>query len=106
MDTLAIDESLDSLEQEIRQKYAGVNFEFSNRVFKGHAELLVYVLTLDQFEAVKKECQLMAEKSENLPFPIWIFAKTWTGPWPGGEGLAKIKQRRQEFLNKYNSMVK
>jgi hypothetical protein len=96
----AIQDALELLEQEIRKAHPRARLEFSDRVFEGHAELWVYVLSPKDFPAIDRQCQSLMKEWETKPYPFWVFAKSWTGPWPGGEGEAVLKQRRKEFLER------
>lgn len=96
----AIEEALEQLEQEVRKQHSGAKLEFSSRVFQDHAELWVYVLSSGDYDVVDKQCHELMRDGEKKPYPVWVFAKTWTGPWPGGESEAVLKQRRKEFLER------
>jgi hypothetical protein len=97
MHSYDVDEKIDALKERIRKGHPKAQIEFSRQVFNGHAELWVYVLSQDDYPGVEAQCQKLAKECEALTPPIWIFAKTWTGPWPGGESESEIRKRREEF---------
>ena len=100
MPSLTTKEVVEQYIREIESQFPGVLFEFSTRVFKDHTELWVYVLDLPRHEEVRRYCK----KLEGTPFKPsvcpWIFVKTWTGSWPGGDSEEAIKQRRNDFLKR------
>ena len=98
MPTQTVDDRLDELKENIKRRFPETRMEFSTRQFDLHAELWIYVLQIDQFDAVKAYAKELGRVPANEDFPIWVFAKTWSGPWPGGETEEMLKRRRQEFL--------
>ncbi|MGD0091025.1 MAG: hypothetical protein ABSE73_13995 [Planctomycetota bacterium] len=91
-------ETLGELEKFIQAKYPDVKMEFSWNISDRLAVLWVYVLDKDKFKAVEAQCKQLTEEHDDKTYPFWVFAEAWSGPWPGGEPIAKIKQRRKEFL--------
>lgn len=98
MSYLTTDDLLDARISMLKSKFPDVLLEFSKRVFDDHLELWVYVMTLTRFDDVKAYCEQEIEPLKIEPnIPIWIFTKTWSGPWPGGESEQEIKTRRETF---------
>lgn len=94
---------LTEIEEQIRQSFPSVRMEFATQSFTNHVELWIYVLDLSQYDQVLDGCRkITAEKRLGEREPeIWLLAKTWTGPWPGGESEQDIKRRRDEFRQRY-----
>jgi len=98
-----IERELETLERKMRDEYQDALVDVSTRRFDDHAELWVYVRTLDQYETINARCQEVTKEHEGRDLPIWVFAKTWTGPWPGGESEQDIRKRREEFKQRVRS---
>ena len=91
------------IENHIRQSFPNVPMEFATQAFTNHVELWIYVLDLGRYDQVLEECRRLTEEKEleEREPAIWLLAKTWTGPWPGGESEQEIKRRRDEFRQRY-----
>lgn len=94
---------LTEIESHLRQSFLDVRMEFATQSFTNHVELWIYVLDLSAYDKVLDVCRRLTEEKglEDREPEIWLLAKTWTGPWPGGESEQEIKQRREEFRRKY-----
>ena len=97
-----MDEVLQQLIDTIRSAYKGVPLEFSPRVFERHAELWVYGIDMDEkkYQDVDRRCQELTLQHEQDDVPVWVFAKAWSGPWPGGESESELKRKRRELLDR------
>ncbi len=102
MQTINIENKLDDFERRIRREFPDVLMEFSSRAFSTHAEIWVYVMSLEKYDDVQGFCKNLIPEAESYDLPIWIFTKTWTGPWPGGESEDQIRRRRNEFLRQHH----
>ena len=101
-----INRLLEQLEDEIKRKHPDTRLEFSVRDFddlENFGELWVYVLDLDKYESVERQCQELTKQHEQGTPAVRVFARTWTGPWPGGQSEAELKKRREEFREKIKS---
>lgn len=95
----------EALVQAINTRFPGAVVEFSTRTDPGHIELWVYVTDLDRYAKIEEFCRdLETEEEQNTP-PIWVFAKAWTGPWPGGESEQEIARRREDFRREHRLAV-
>lgn len=94
---------LTEIEDEIKRSFPNLRMEFATQSFTNHVELWIYVFDLSEYEQVLGACRQLTEEKglEEREPGIWLLAKTWTGPWPGGESEQEIKQRREEFRQKY-----
>ena len=94
---------LTEIEDYIRQSFTNVRMEFATQSFTNHVELWIYVLDLSEYDQVLDVCRRLTEEKglEEREPGIWLLAKAWTGPWPGGDSEQEIKQRREEFRQKY-----
>ena len=94
---------LTEIEDHLRQSFPDVRMEFATQSFTNHAELWIYVLDLGKYNQVLDACRRLTEEKglEDRDQAIWLLAKTWTGPWPGGESEQDIKRRRDEFRQRY-----
>jgi hypothetical protein len=95
--------TLTEIEDHIRQSFPNARIKFATQSFKNHVELWIYVLDLSEYDQVLDVCRRLTEEKglEDREPEIWLLAKTWTGPWPGGESEQEIKRRREEFRHKY-----
>jgi hypothetical protein len=93
-----VEDTFEALRELFRTEYPDAKLKFSSRVYDGHAEFLVYVLSKDKYDAIHGHCKALARKYEEQPYPIWVFARNWTGPWPGGRSARQLKKERDEFL--------
>ena len=98
-----IEQELEAREREMRDEYRDALVDVSTRRFDDHAELWVYVGALDRYERINARCQEVTKEYEARDLPIWVFAKTWTGPWPGGDSEQDIRRRRKEFMQRVRS---
>lgn len=94
---------LTEIEEQIKRSFPSLRMEFATQSFTNHVELWIYVLDLSSYEEVLDKCRQLTEteKLEEREPQIWLLAKTWTGPWPGGESEQELKQRREKFRQKY-----
>lgn len=94
---------LTEIEDHLIQSFPDVRMEFATQSFNQHIELWIYVLELSKYDEILDVCRQLTEEKrlEEREPEIWLLAKTWTGPWPGGESEQDIKQRREEFRHKY-----
>ncbi len=93
---MSLNERFDAIESKIRTNYPGVNLEFTRQVFAKHAEEWVYVMDLARFDDVRRHCEQIEKETVAVQEPeIWILTKTWTGPWPGGDTEAEIRNARE-----------
>lgn len=94
---------LTEIEAHLSQSFPDVRMEFATQSFTNHVELWIYVLDLSEYDKVLDVCRQLTEEKglEEREPGIWLLAKTWTGPWPGGESEHEIKQRRDEFRHKH-----
>ena len=95
------------IEDHISQSFPDVRMEFATQSFANHVELWIYVLDLSRYDQVLDTCRQLTEEKrlEEREPEIWLLAKTWTGPWPGGESEQEIKRRRDEFRQRYGLPV-
>ncbi|MCX7049184.1 MAG: hypothetical protein NTX50_27325 [Candidatus Sumerlaeota bacterium] len=102
MPAKTIDDILDELVQKTKAEFSEVPMEFSSRLYAEHAELWIYILQLDEkiLDKIKKYAKAEEQSLAKDDLPVWIFVKTWTGPWPGGESEAELKEKREKFLQK------
>jgi len=77
--------------------------EFATQSFANHVELWISVLDLSKYDRVLDICRNLTEENrlEEREPEIWLLAKTWIGPWPGGESEQEMKRRREEFRHKH-----
>jgi len=96
---MSTEDTLTEIEKRLRQAFPNVRMEFATQSFTKHVELWIYVLDLSEYNRVLDTCRLLSNEKglEEREPEIWLLAKTWTGPWPGGESEQEIKQRREEF---------
>jgi len=94
---------LTEIEDNISQSFPDVRLEFATQSFANHVELWIYVLDISKHDQVVKACRTLTEEKrlEEREPAIWLLAKTWTGPWPGGESEQEMKRRREEFRHKH-----
>jgi hypothetical protein len=94
---------LTEIESHLRQSFPDVRMEFAIQSFTNHVELWIYVLDLSAYDKVLDVCRWLTKEKEleEREPEIWLLAKTWTGPWPGGESEQEIKRRRDEFRQRY-----
>lgn len=94
---------LTEIEEEIKRSFPELRMEFATQSFTYHVELWIYVLDLSEYERVLGVCRQLTEAKglEEREPQIWLLAKTWTGPWPGGESEQELKRRRDQFRQKY-----
>ena len=95
---------LTEIEEEIKRSFPDLRMEFATQSFTYHVELWIYVLSnLSEYERVLGVCRQLTEAKglEEQEPQIWLLAKTWTGPWPGGESEQELRQRREKFRQKY-----
>jgi len=94
---------LTEIENSITQSFPDVRMEFATQSFANHVELWIYVLDLSKYDRVLDICRNLTEENrlEEREPEIWLLAKTWTGPWPGGESEQEMKRRREEFRHKH-----
>lgn len=95
---------LTEIEEEIKRSFPNLRMEFATQSFTNHVELWIYVLDdLSKYEQVLSACHRLTETKEleEREPQIWLLAKTWTGPWPGGESEQEIKRRREQFRQKH-----
>lgn len=98
------EDALTEIENLLGQAFPNVRMEFATQSFTKHTELWIYVLDLKEYDRVLDECRRLSDEKrldEREP-EIWLLAKTWTGPWPGGESEQEIKRRREEFKRTHN----
>lgn len=89
---------LDKFVDRIQKQFPNVHIEFSLRSeSEDYGELWVYVLDLDRYDEVRKFCEDLEAEIDRSDLPIWILTKSWTGPWPGGESEAELRERRIKF---------
>ncbi len=100
-----VENRIEVLIQTIRSRFPDAVVEFSTRDFSGHTELWVYITNIGEYSRIEEFCRSLEQQEEGREPPIWIFAKAWTGPWPGGESEQEIKRRRDEFKRKHNITV-
>lgn len=100
---MVIEDTLSQIETQLHKEFPSVKMEFATQSFSNHLELWVYVLDINAYEHVQESCRRIAEaeKLEKRDPEVWLMAKTWTGPWPGGEAEQEIKQRREEFRRRH-----
>ncbi len=91
------------IEDYLNQSFPDARMKFATQSFTNHIELWIYVLELSRYEQVLDLCRRLTEEKglEEREPEIWLLAKTWTGPWPGGESEQDTKRRREEFRHKY-----
>ena len=94
------DSRVEKLIQAINDKFPNAVVEFSARDLSSHVELWVYVTQLSQYQQIENYCHELEQDQTTQP-PIWVFTKTWTGPWPGGESEQEIKRRRDDFVRRH-----
>jgi len=83
---------------EVKARFPDVLFGFEGKLFGDAGELWVYVLrNMDRFKEVDDFCKNLASRRTDPQFPVSILAKTWTGPWPGGQSEEELRKRREEF---------
>ena len=82
---------------EIQTHFPGVSLGYEDKEFSDRSELWVHVLDLNQFQAVDEFCKILNSRRVEPSIPVSVFAKTWTGPWPGGLSVQELKNRRDEF---------
>lgn len=101
---MSTEDLLTQIENCLRQDFPNVKMEFATQSFTQHVELWIYVLDLSEYDRVLNTCRLLSDEKglEEREPEIWLLAKTWTGPWPGGEPEQEIKQRREEFKRVHN----
>ncbi len=95
---------LAQIEETLTKEFASVSLKFAVQSFTRHVELWVYVLDLNEYQRIRDRCYQLTEemKLEQAEPEVWLMAKTWTGPWPGGESEQEIKRRREEFKRAHN----
>ncbi len=100
---LSVEDTLTKLEQTLQDEFRDVPLEFTRQIFPNHAELWVYVLELSKYKNVHERCDeiAQAERLDQQTPEIWLLAKTWTGPWPGGESEQALRVRRDEFKRQH-----
>ena len=98
------EDMLAQIESDLRAEFPDVRLEFASQSFTKTVELWVYVLNLNEYERVRGACRRISDeqKLEQHEPEIWLMAKTWTGPWPGGESEQEIKRRREDFVRRHN----
>jgi hypothetical protein len=98
-----LENTLARLQETLRDELSGIRLEFTTQVFLHHVELYVYVLDIGEYDRVRALCsKLSAEMELDRSEPeIWLLAKAWTGPWPGGESEQKLRERRDDFKRKH-----
>lgn len=98
-----LEDVLTQIEHSLRSEFPEATLEFNSRVFSNHVEVWVYVLSVSEYERVRDACSRLTEKMglERRDPEIWLLAKAWTGPWPGGESLEDIQRRREEFRQRH-----
>lgn len=101
---MSTEDVLTQIENRLRQDFPNVKMEFATQSFTQHVELWIYVLDLSEYDRVLDMCRLLSNEKglEEREPEIWLLAKTWTGPWPGGESEQEIKRRREEFKLTHN----
>jgi len=100
---LSLEDTLTTLEQKLRDEFVGVGLEFTRQIFPKHAELWVYVLSISAYPRVVERCNRLTQEFDldHATPEIWLLAKSWTGPWPGGESEQKLRERRDEFKRQH-----
>ncbi len=100
---LSTENLLTEIEDHLSRSFPDVRLEFATQSFTHHIELWIYVLDLSRYDQVLDACRRLAEekKLEEREPEVWLLAKTWTGPWPGGEPEQEISRRREEFRHKH-----
>src|SRR5258707_9317706 len=94
---------IEQIENVLHDEFPGVEMEFTILEFRNHVELWVYVLNLEAYDRVLHRCrQVAVEQDLDGQTPaIWLLAKTWTGPWEGGQTEQELRSRRAEFKIKH-----
>lgn len=98
-------ERVEALIQAINTRFPKSVVHFSTRTDPGHTELWVYVTDLDQYSQIEAFCQELETQEEQKEPPIWVFAKAWPGPWPGGESEQEITRRREDYRRGHGPAV-
>lgn len=95
--------ALAEIEQSLRREFPDVNLEVNSRSFSNHEEVWVYVLSVAEYERVRDACRRLSDEMglERRTPEVWLLAKAWTGPWPGGESEQEILRRREEFRRRH-----
>ena|ERR1700722_14558043 len=106
---LTLDTALEGLQTKLREAFPKVMLEFAVQIFANHVELLVYVLDMKQYESVRARCNVLSKELEEKGSEpeIWILARTWTGPWPGGESEQELRDKlREDFKRKHSATMR
>lgn len=98
---------LTEIETRLQEEFPDVKMEFATQTFTKHAELWIYVLTFGEYKRVRDACRRLTKELalEQREPEIWLIAKAWTGPWPGGESEQELKRRRDEFKQKHGLTI-
>ena len=101
------DDLLARVEQELRGAFPGVRLEFVPQTFPKHVELWIHVLDATAYDEVAERCkQISAQMGLEDQVPeIWLVARMWTVPWPGGESEEELRHRRDDFRRRHNMPV-
>lgn len=100
-------DTLTRIEDDLRAEFPNTKMEFATQSFTEHAELWVYVLTMGDYDHIRDACRRLTKELalEQREPEIWLLAKAWTGPWPGGESEQEIRRRREAFKKEHNLRV-
>lgn len=98
-----VEDTLAEIERSLREDFPGVRLEFASQSFAKHVEVWVYILDVAQYERVRDACNRLSDEQglERRDPEVWLLAKAWTGPWPGGESEPEIRRRREEFRQRH-----
>lgn len=108
MRSLSSDETFESVERRIQENFSNVPIEFSRRNFPEHLELVVYVLDAEHFDAIRRKCYELVDEmhlDDNDP-ELWVMAREWTGPWPGGQSVEELQAKREDFMRRHNMVLR
>ncbi|MGD0092353.1 MAG: hypothetical protein ABSE73_20750 [Planctomycetota bacterium] len=101
-----VEETFQELEKLLRNEHPDAKLEFSSAVFDGHAEFTVMVFSKDKYDAIREHCKALAQEYEERSYPIWIFARSWTGPWEGGESPREARKRSAEIRKRLKARLR
>ncbi len=100
---ISTDDMLTEIETRLHEEFPNVKMEIATQSFTKHIELWIYVLTAGEYENVRDACRRLTKELalEDREPEIWIVARAWTGPWPGGLTEQELTRRRDEFRQKH-----
>ena len=101
---LTVDDAFDLFIAEIRARFPDTPIEFTGKRFPDHPELWAYVLDKKALGQVKAFCRGLEQRPTDPPLSVAIRVKPWSGPWPGGESIEAITQKRLEFLKRHRKL--